>query len=808
MSLARIAFIVGLINAFVLPSQAQKLEISVVITDSETATKARTVKVDVTDNTISQIVINTKDDGERFAIAKDKPIKYPVKLVDENTEVEVSGWGAGGKRIERQTLVIPRDSKTQPYFKNDARPGDDGDNTAQQGGRKVNPKITIEKLTEKGPQVVKTPKIDLKVKRDFVLTAGKGPLNYKIETEYGSTSRSETRAIDGNSAEQVIPVTLEPGPNSIIITVRDKGGYEVAGHQATTEIYCVEPCIGDGTKQGQADSADAPVDTKLTIENVKMDDPVVVYAPDLAIKLIRKFDQTTHATASKYSVEVKSKDSVRSGTTKITYVGTPADVQEIGLKLDPGQNVVKVKVLDKDDKPIPGIVSVRKILCAGTCSTKSEKSAYLEILGNEVERIVQDPDYVLQLKPSFKGTHNGEKIKNFSIEVRSGDKLKSNVYGIAWESDGVPNPVQELEIELLPGKNTVSVKAIGENGKAIDDIFASGQVFCTGTCGMVTNRSINTRTIVGLEQVGASSSEGKTQPFMNFFVNVPLRNPVDKLGRPSRGFSVWTDFRLTSTSVQKFADLGNIGASIVGTQPAVSDVVQSFKINVGGDFELVREKFLFPSFLKRSRSSLSFIFGAGVTSPLTSTLPTGNNIFIVPRVGGNANGSIIEDFKKAFPEVPETAVNVAFLNPERDRFLRRYFGGARLKTFFYKNDTERLDLSPATLDLTFGQDEAITKKLQGVVLTFEGFAPLPIPSADYLFLYGGISTRLKAHANVRINSFQLRPASNFNLDDPGNIFYVSADHENLRVQKRDTYFFGIGVDLVKLFRKGSTPAPQ
>ena len=68
------------------------------------------------------------------------------------------------------------------------------------------------------------------------------------------------------------------------------------------------------------------------------------------------------------------------------------------------------------------------------------------------------------------------------------------------------------------------------------------------------------------------------------------------------------------------------------------------------------------------------------------------------------------------------------LDPQRGRFFRQYYGGVRVASQLK---------TPLTLDATVGQNEAITGgTLQGAVLRFDSFYALPVPGADFAYLYG------------------------------------------------------------------------
>jgi hypothetical protein len=93
----------------------------------------------------------------------------------------------------------------------------------------------------------------------------------------------------------------------------------------------------------------------------------------------------------------------------------------------------------------------------------------------------------------------------------------------------------------------------------------------------------------------------------------------------------------------------------------------------------------------------------------------------------------------------------------RGRFFRQYYGGVRVASQLK---------TPLTLDAAIGQNEAITGgNLHGTVLRFDSFYALPVPGADFVYLYGTMLMK----ANGR---------------GPGS----------------DLYRLGVGIDLVQLLK--------
>ena len=68
------------------------------------------------------------------------------------------------------------------------------------------------------------------------------------------------------------------------------------------------------------------------------------------------------------------------------------------------------------------------------------------------------------------------------------------------------------------------------------------------------------------------------------------------------------------------------------------------------------------------------------------------------------------------------------LDSGRSRFFRQYYSGVRVASQLK---------APLTLDAGVGQNEVITGgRLEGTVLRFDSFYALPVPGADFVYLYG------------------------------------------------------------------------
>jgi hypothetical protein len=306
--------------------------------------------------------------------------------------------------------------------------------------------------------------------------------------------------------------------------------------------------------------------------------------------------------------------------------------------------------------------------------------------------------------------------------------------------------------------------------------------------------SLNKRFIVGFEQTGAAASGSTGKPFFDIFINTPLsrnRSPCDSsLKANDRGahdevpcvpprFSVWGDVRLTSTPEQVTA-LGAIASNALGTitDAKFNQIASAFDFVVGPEVRLQRF----------NHTDLSLIAGFGAVSPISPKQSA--QIFQVP----DASSSQAPAFFKMYPGA-QSKQFIAFVTPDRDRFLRQYFGGFRFKTFKYEGE-QLQDVFPATFDITFGQNEAVTGgRLRKFVVGLDGFYPLPFPDKSrFLYLFGSARFKAGGPKNSATPFILDTAASNVTITDP-KVFIADPVATN-----RDTYRIGFGVDLVELFK--------
>jgi len=299
---------------------------------------------------------------------------------------------------------------------------------------------------------------------------------------------------------------------------------------------------------------------------------------------------------------------------------------------------------------------------------------------------------------------------------------------------------------------------------------------------------LNKRFILGFEQTGAAASDSTGKPFFDIFINTPLSRKNDDCSTPEclPRFSVWGDVRLTSTAdqVKALADVQSDSISAI-TGGKLNQIASAFDFTVGPEVRLARF----------NNTHLGLIAGFGAVSPLSPTQSA--QIFQVPA----QNSSQADAFFTKYPGA-KGKDQIAFITPDRDRFLRQYFAGFRFKTYNVcgaNEDCPRGQLQrtfPATFDVTIGQNEAVTGgRLHKFVVGLDGFYPLPFPDKTrFLYLFG--SARLKAGGpkNNDTPFILATAASSVKITDP-TVFIADPTPTN-----RDTYRIGFGVDLFELFK--------
>jgi hypothetical protein len=297
--------------------------------------------------------------------------------------------------------------------------------------------------------------------------------------------------------------------------------------------------------------------------------------------------------------------------------------------------------------------------------------------------------------------------------------------------------------------------------------------------------SLNTRAILGFEQAGASSSPSTSKPFLDFFFNAPLRSRV----------SLWGDIRLAVIPQQASA-FGVFPTTAVNqiTEANLSNLTQGFDFLVGPEFRLGTGKLTWSLIPGVKQKISAYIYGAfGAISPLDPKQQENIQIFVAPAT----TSPQYEEFQTRFPDAAASGKSyIAFTLPERDRFLRQFYGGFRFKTHFF-NGNGIINRFPAIFDVALGRNEAVTGgRLKHAVLRLEGFYPLPIKESSFIYLYGTAMMKIGGGGvNIQKPLFLDTPGSAIGLSSP-ELFIIPNRQNN-----SDYYRIGVGIDLMRLFNQ-------
>jgi len=294
------------------------------------------------------------------------------------------------------------------------------------------------------------------------------------------------------------------------------------------------------------------------------------------------------------------------------------------------------------------------------------------------------------------------------------------------------------------------------------------------------------RAIVGFEQAAASAASSTQKFFFDLTLSAPL--PFGKadpyFGRPVR---LWGTARVTSVPQQINSGVATFAAGFaqqVGNLK-VNEIAQGIEFLAGTEIRLTKRMSLFGSFdgSTTNRFTISLIAGAGAITPVNPK--TTLEIF---KVFAGAPG---------LPPIPAGKDFIAFVSPDRDRFFRQYYGGVRLQTYYfnYWNPDIPLKRFPAVLDITFGQNEAVTGgRLRGGVLRLEGFYPLPYEGLKFINIFGTALMRLTRTQIT--NPLILEPAPTGTTVPAPNVFIQTVPQIN-----RDYYRIGVGIDFMSLINR-------
>lgn len=310
------------------------------------------------------------------------------------------------------------------------------------------------------------------------------------------------------------------------------------------------------------------------------------------------------------------------------------------------------------------------------------------------------------------------------------------------------------------------------------------------------------RAVIGFEQAGASSTQGKQNLFLDFFFSRPLIHKnwddMENLASTPPRLSVWGDVRLTSTpqqsqnivkafDVASFSSSANVGDGQTKLISAAS-FMAGLQVRVTGGY--IGGKWI----------DFSLIGGGGALTPLFPEQPFDS--FIIPKLDTDKvrHEKLVEQLKLVDSNFNEGDLDgkdiITFVPKDRNRFLKNYFYGVRFQTYY--NDVAPTR-PPATLDVTFGGDEAIMGgKFGHTVFRIDGFFPLPMNSRSIVYLFG---TASMAFTRPTVKDQLLLPGANGTIGPTNEKAFVFS----VPLASRDVFRIGIGFNLLEVFGNRSNP---
>jgi len=313
------------------------------------------------------------------------------------------------------------------------------------------------------------------------------------------------------------------------------------------------------------------------------------------------------------------------------------------------------------------------------------------------------------------------------------------------------------------------------------------------------------RSIVGFEQAGASAAPFDQKFFFDFYISRPLPK-IGPLHEPWLRW--WGNVRVASVPQQistPVATFVNSFADTIGKLP-VNQLAESAEFVSGIEVPIVGQSgFISQSEDSKQRFSFGIFAGGGATG--TPQPKSTLQVFQVP----DATSAQYLRFASQFPGAVGRKY-IGFLSPDRDQFLRQYFAGVRLTTYYQSMDGVPYISPPAIVAASFGQNELVTGgSMRGLVTRIEAFYPLPLvdrgSKMSSIYLFGSVQMRLKK-ANPTF-PFILQEAVMRDSDGkpvldssqkpipiPGydkDVFLVTTP------SNRDIYKIGVGIDVLRLF---------
>src|ERR1051326_3012768 len=690
-------------------------------------------------------------------------------------------------------------------------------------------------------------------------------------------------AASGSADLNEARVFLFPGTNTVELF--GFAGSELDGNAHTTlQVECNTGCISGAVPAGgmvQSSTMTQPVNAVPG----PAQPPAVVTASEKLTggkSLVLRLPATVNAATVEPMVIVQEQSGISRLVIDVYQNGhrvDSADLSKIdyqdGLgiitaKLKIAQGVNEIHVFDPRHFGEPGSFTSSSLTCKGDKCVGAYQPANSETTGapakpkkDDATAAADDEEkpVITILNPADASTFDkptidvylsvANAVKKLKYEVLNGETLLlSETIDISGKSEEERKKGFPVTVTIAKDSNTISFFTADEpkdiKQRAAINVTCSGE-HCASDFTVAKNpsASMNSRVIVGFEQAGGSSAQSETKPVVDFFFTTPFiydrekactkleeaKQPKCLADNNNRRllprFGFWGDVRLAATPDQ-IAAAQVFPATLVNqidkADKAV-ELVQSFDFLAGGEFRLGTANGSFLSLIPgvRQKSSLYFGVGGGAISPLNARKDS-IQIFNIP----DTTDARRAEFVNRYGEPPDGKKYIALTPVDRDRFLRQWYAGVRLKTF-YCDDPECRTFKnnfPAIVDFMFGQNEAVTggsrkrggppdpndpNKLVGqknaYILRIDGFYPFPVKEMSFLYFYGTAMMKVGGGgAKITTPLFLDNPGTTVQINDAA-VFMPATNVLKLQQPDRDYYKLGVGINLTDLFNRNK-PSPQ
>jgi hypothetical protein len=283
-----------------------------------------------------------------------------------------------------------------------------------------------------------------------------------------------------------------------------------------------------------------------------------------------------------------------------------------------------------------------------------------------------------------------------------------------------------------------------------------------------------TRIYLGIEDKGASSTDAQAELLVG-------ADTEAEIGSKS-SFYFWLSPRLTSLAQKDPASaVGVFDSSYLASAfgGSVSKLVHAFEFEAGP--ELV---FGSPQQINKdsdTQTLVALIADFGAITPLSPS-ELDKSLTVYDGYANEHPGKSCDGSPLTSGTAPPATCSTVFVPESRSRFLYRYGGGVRFKTYYYKDNTLQ-QRYPGTIDWTFGQDQSVSHgKFAGLTMRLD--ANYPIPALNGVNIFGTMAMK-------PFNKSRTYPT--ILLTPDASLTATSTGVQQISVSQPDRDYFSIGV---------------